>query len=56
MPTQPDSAQIAPVHAGLAQAVAERRRRVRRSALACALIAAAFYFAFILMALLREAR
>ena len=32
---------------------AERRRRVRRSALVCALVAAAFYFGFILMALVR---
>lgn len=32
---------------------AERRRRVRRSALLFALLAAAFYFGFILMALVR---
>ena len=32
---------------------AERRRRVRRSALLFALIAAAFYFGFILMTLVR---
>ena len=32
---------------------AERRRGVRRSALLFALIAAAFYFGFILMALVR---
>ena len=31
----------------------ERRRRVRRSALLFALIAAGFYFGFILMALVR---
>jgi hypothetical protein len=32
---------------------AERRRRVRRSALLFALIAATFYFGFILMSLVR---
>ena len=38
--------------AGMA-AGAERRRRVRRSALLWALIAAAFYLGFIVLALLR---
>jgi len=35
---------------------AERRRRVRRSALFFAVIAAAFYFGFIAMMLVRAAR
>ena len=35
---------------------AMRRRRVRRSALVLALVAAAFYFGFILMSLLRALR
>ena len=48
MQAHPDSTQPA-------LAAAQLRRRVRRSALACALIAAAFYFGFILMALVRGA-
>ena len=35
---------------------AERRRRVRRSAILFAVIAAAFYFGFIAMMLMRAAR
>jgi len=35
---------------------AEQRRRVRRSALLWALIAAAFYFGFIIVALVRGAK
>jgi len=31
----------------------DRRKRIRRTALVCALIALAFYFAFILMSLVR---
>jgi hypothetical protein len=34
----------------------ERRRRIRRSALLWGAIAAAFYFAFIIMALVRAAK
>ena len=34
-------------------AVSEQRRRVRRSALVCTLIAAAFYLGFIVLALVR---
>ena len=41
--------------AGMA-AGAERRRRVRRSALLWALIAAAFYLGFILMSVMRGMR
>jgi hypothetical protein len=37
-------------------AAAERRRRVRRTALLFALVAAAFYFGFIAMMLVRAAR
>jgi len=37
-------------------AATEQRRRVRRSALLWALIAAAFYLGFIIMALLRGAK
>jgi len=37
-------------------AATEQRRRVRRSALLWALIAAAFYFGFIVMALVRGAK
>ena len=37
-------------------AATEQRRRVRRSALLWALIAAAFYFGFIIMALVRGAK
>ena len=39
-----------------APAAAEQRRRVRRSALAWALIAAAFYLGFIVLTLVRAAR
>ncbi|HEY6824985.1 MAG TPA: hypothetical protein VI195_11125 [Steroidobacteraceae bacterium] len=41
--------------AGL-EASAQQRRRVRRSALLWALIAAAFYLGFIVMALMRGAK
>jgi hypothetical protein len=37
-------------------AATEQRRRVRRSALLWALIAAAFYFGFIIVALVRGAK
>jgi hypothetical protein len=37
-------------------AATEQRRRVRRSALLWALIAAAFYFGFIILALVRGAK
>jgi ferric-dicitrate binding protein FerR (iron transport regulator) len=40
-------------HTSTPHAAPERRRRIRRSALLFALIAAAFYFGFILMALVR---
>ena len=39
--------------AAIGLAVSEQRRRVRRSALLWALIAAAFYLGFIVLALLR---
>ncbi len=39
---------------GLAQNdEADRRKRVRRTAILCALVAAAFYFGFIVMMLIR---
>jgi hypothetical protein len=38
------------------ESVAARRRRVRRSALLLALVAATFYFGFIVMALVRGAK
>jgi predicted nucleic acid-binding Zn ribbon protein len=38
------------------EAATQQRRRVRRSALLWALIAAAFYLGFIIMALLRGAK
>ena len=46
---------VAPAAHGPVDA-AERRRRVRRSALLFAVIAAAFYFGFIAMMLVRAAR
>ncbi len=42
-----------PSHTSTPHAAPERRRRIRRSALLFALIAAVFYFGFILMALVR---
>jgi hypothetical protein len=49
MPRPPDNALAA-------TEAAQRYRRVRRTALACALVAAAFYFGFIVMTLVRAAR
>jgi hypothetical protein len=47
----------APEHAPVvAEMDAERRRRVRRSALLFGAIAAAFYFGFIIMSLVRAAK
>jgi hypothetical protein len=47
-------APVAAAHGRLAPS--GRRRRVRRTALLCAAIAAAFYFGFIAMMLVRAAR
>jgi predicted secreted protein len=41
---------------GAAPAEAERRRRVRRTAIAFTLIAAGFYFGFIIMMLVRGSK
>ena len=50
----PGSTPAGAVPGGLDEA--ERRRRVRRSAILFAVIAAAFYFGFIAMTLIRAAR